>query len=135
MYYFIDLLNYTKKGLKRTLILNPKLNRAQIRLHMEKHFVNPYLIHEMEKNGIYLEQEISFTAGERLEIYWANWNDEGQGEVICDRRFARKDKVIFHPNGTYSWKCHYTIFDRIWLMMNKASKFLIKDTYFSIRLK
>ena len=113
MYYYVTILNYTKNGLERTLILNPQFSREEIRQQMEKERVDSYLIEKMEQEGIFWDREITFKVEPQMVVYWKKWCDE-DGSLIgtSEMRFAKKDEVTFHANGSLSWK-YYTPFEKV----------------------
>lgn len=116
MYYFyVEVKNYTEEGFERTFVLNPKYTKTEIRNYMENEKIEPDLIEEVERNGIYLDTEVSFETDIRIELYWRNFYQNGT-DVICIRNFFKKGKLTFYPNATYLWM-HTTTFcqrKRIW---------------------
>lgn len=105
MYYYVIVENYSKQKLERTFVLNPKFNQYEIKKQMRKEGCDIYLIFEVQRKGVFLNQDISFVVDEKMEIYWKVWQ-EGHLMAIREQKFAHKDKLTFHVDGSYSWKTH-----------------------------
>ncbi len=117
MWYYVTIENHSKGGCERTLILNSQFSKEEIRNHMEKDHAGEDFIKEMEEKGIFLDEEISFVAKEKMIVSWENWDEDGRLVTGQIRRFGKKDTVEFHPYDGFSKHYHRTIVDKfqIWL--------------------
>lgn len=113
-YYYFDLSHYSKNGCKRIFLLNPEYSKHEIRKQMEKEKIDEDLIQIMEKEGIFLKEDIKIIVeGAMMHVHLKMWNKEESYLHGVTQMFIEKDEVIFHPDGTYSPKYYLDIFQRM----------------------
>lgn len=113
-WYYIVVANYPKEGgVKTTIILNPQYTKDEIAKVMRKERVDEEFIYKMQKEGIFQDRDITFTAEKNgMILLWHSYENGEQG-VYSRRGFAKNDMVTFHNGGTFSYKYNYTHLERI----------------------
>lgn len=116
MIYYVEVTNYSRRRCKRTILLNSSFSKEEIRKQMEKEHVDEDYIREMEKNGVFVDHDISFTVKKELFIYWEEHFENGKRQ-INKREFARTNRstyqVTFTTDERLRWKRYFTTWGKI----------------------